>query len=90
MLRQISVSLLLPALAAASFNCNFDISSHHFDLTPLKGIRTTWTSVDTPPTIENTTIFINLCEDLTWDKEKYPEKDRCEDGTQGTTFLVKY
>jgi hypothetical protein len=80
------VSLLLVFLlpsASASFDCKFDITTHHFDLTSLKGVHTTSKTDDTPPTITNTTIFIDLCQDIQWDKEKYPVDDRCEDGTQG-------
>jgi autophagy-related protein 27 len=79
-------SLVRPALA--SFDCKFDITTHHFDLTSLKGVHTTYKSDDTPPTITNTTFFIDLCQDLQWDKDVFPPSDRCEDGTQGTRFTA--
>src|ERR1700686_4567731 len=77
--------LLLP-LVSASFDCTFDLSSNHFNLTPLKGLHTAWKTTETPPTIENATIFLDLCHDLQWNNEVYKKEDRCEDGTQGHSF----
>lgn len=82
-------SLLLPLLLSApvvraAFDCSFAVSPYHFNLSPLRGIHTTSHTVDSPPTIENTTIFIDLCQDLSWDTDEYKPADRCEDGTQGT------
>jgi hypothetical protein len=89
--RSLALVALVP-LASASFECSFDISSHHFNLALLKGLHTTWKTTETPPTIENATIFIDLCDDLRWDSDVYDKHDRCEDGTQsnsvGITYLV--
>jgi autophagy-related protein 27 len=92
MLHSLSLSFLplLPSLASAAFDCSFDVSSHHFNLTPLKGLHTTSKTADTPPTTENTTVFLDLCQDLHWDSDIYDPKDRCEEGTQGTTNPLFY
>src|SRR5262245_62375489 len=75
--------LLFPLAVSAAFDCTFDIPPHHFNLVPLGGLHTFWTTTPTPPSIENTTVFINLCGDLEWQKDVFPDTDRCEDGTQG-------
>jgi Autophagy-related protein 27 len=76
------VPLFFSSLASAAFECTFNIPPHHFNLSPLKGIHSTFSTIETPPTTENTTIFIDLCQDLHWDGS-FDAKDRCEDGTQG-------
>lgn len=77
--------LFFSSLTLAKFDCAFNIGSHHFNLVPLKGVHTASTTVKTPPTTENTTVFIDLCQDLHWDSDLYDSKDRCEDGTQGSS-----
>jgi Autophagy-related protein 27 len=77
------IPLLCASSVLASFECKFSIDSHYFDLSPLKGTHTTWNKVDSPPSIVNTTIFVDLCEDLTWNGDAYGPDDRCPDGTQG-------
>ena len=89
MLQAIALLSLLVALApsavSAAFDCSFDIApNYHFNLLPLAGVRTTFHTVETPPTIENTTIFLDLCQDLEWNSDIYKPADRCEDGTQGS------
>src|SRR5438105_8873720 len=75
-----SVFLALPV--SATFDCTFTIHTHKFDLSPLSGLHTVSRTESTPPSIENTTVFVDLCQDLTWD-DKIPVDDRCKDGTQG-------
>ena len=75
--------LLLPSFVSASFDCSFDIAPYHFDLSPLKGLHTAWKTVNTPPTVENSTVFLDLCENIIWDDNTYSPEDRCPDGTQG-------
>lgn len=84
------LSLLLPPFASASFDCSFNIPPYHFDLSPLKGLHTAWKTVNTPPTIENSTVFLDLCQDLVWDSKIYPPEDRCNDGTQGSLSFYSY
>ena len=76
-------SLLLALPVSATFDCTFTIHTHKFDLSPLSGLHTVWKTDSTPPSIENTTIFVDLCQDLKWDDKVYPVDDRCKDGTQG-------
>ena len=68
----------------AAFECAFSVSSYHFNLSPLRGVHTASHAVDSPPTVENTTIFLDLCQDLQWNNDVYKPADRCEDGTQGS------
>ena len=77
--------LLFSSLASASFDCSFDLPSHHFNLNPLKGVHIASNIVDTPPTITNTTVFIDLCQTLHWNDELYDAKYRCKEGTQGAS-----
>ena len=83
----VSTTLLLAFPASASFDCTFTISTHKFDLSPLNGVHTVSRNESTPPSIENTTIFVDLCQDLKWDEKVYPVDDRCKDGTQGMDSL---
>ena len=76
--------LLFSSLVSASFDCSFDLDSHHFNLNPLKGVHTTSKTSDTPPTVTNTTVFIDLCQTLRWNDKLYDENERCKEGTQGT------
>src|SRR2546423_1683667 len=75
-------SLFLALPVSATFDCTFTIHTHKFDLSPLSGLHTVSRTESTPPSIENTTVFVDLCQDLTWD-DKIPVDDRCKDGTQG-------
>ena len=77
------LQLILPA--SATFDCTFTISTHKFDLTPLRGVHAVFKTDPTPPSIENTTVFVDLCQDLRWDEKLFPVDDRCKDGTQGTS-----
>jgi len=79
------VILLAPSAVSAAFDCSFDIApNHHFNLLPLRGLHTAFHTIETPPTLENTTIFLDLCQDLEWNNDVYKPADRCEDGTQGS------
>jgi hypothetical protein len=79
--------LVLAWPASATFDCTFSIHTHKFDLSPLSGLHTISRTESTPPSIENTTFFVDLCQDLRWDDKVYPVEDRCKDGTQGTWTL---
>jgi hypothetical protein len=79
------LSLFAPAPASATFDCTFTIQTHKFDLSPLRGVHTVSRTEDSPPSLENTTVWIDLCQQLTWDEKLYPVEDRCKDGTQGTS-----
>ena len=77
---------LLSSFVSASFDCVFDIPPHHFNLSPLKGVHTTSHVIDTPPSVENTTAFIDLCQDLKWSKD-IDADERCAEGAQGNSSI---
>jgi len=82
------LTLSLSLTVSAAFTCKFTLEKHSFDLTPLTGTQVLWTTWPTPPTVENSTIFLDLCAPLKWDKS-FAEDDRCEDGTQGTPLSTE-
>jgi autophagy-related protein 27 len=73
---------LLPA-TTAMFDCrNFVVNRQKFDLSPLGKPHSVVTTMDTPPTVTNTSYTVDICHALKR-KGDVPMKDQCPGGTNG-------
>jgi hypothetical protein len=79
-----SLLFLLPSLVAASFDCNHvRVDKTSFDLSPLGDPHSVTATIDeTPPSIKNLTVTIDVCKALKKPNGSTSE-DSCPSGTRG-------
>jgi hypothetical protein len=80
-------SLLLITPAAAALDCKrIVINGQKFDLGGLRGPHSVVTTLETPPSVTNTSYTVDICNSLKR-KDDVPKNEQCEWGTNGMPYF---